>query len=215
MNDTKKFSCPRCDFASDLKANLSAHLRSKKPCDTKYSTISREDALEDLKRERKLPTKECAHCKKTFCTKRLKEHVAKCSQSMILSFGNEKISHLTSEVLTHCLLNPTKGITQLIEIIHYNDSLPHNKNIRFKSSKHNTFEKYQDGRWIECDASNTLDELIRSGYRILDEHYVKNFLESDESTREFIERFRFLADSKSVQYKAVKRDIRLLIKNRS
>jgi hypothetical protein len=214
MSDTKKFSCPRCDFAADLKANLSAHLKNKKPCETKYSTISREDALEDLKRDRKLPSKECEYCGKTFCTKRLKQHVANCSK-MILNYGQETIAHLTTEFLTHCLLNPTKGITQMLETIHYNADEPHNKNIRFKSSKHKTYEKYIAGQWIECDASNTLDELIRKSYRILNEHYVKNFLESDDTTREFIERFRFLADAKSVYYKAVKRDIRLLIKNKS
>lgn len=135
-------------------------------------------------------------------------------------YGNETMSHLTTEFLSHCLHNPTKGITQLIENIHYNEKVPENHNIRFKSNKSNTFEKYMDEQWIECDASNTLDELIRKGYRVLSKHYDENFrgkpeYDDDDLKREAIEMFRFLADTTSLKYCSVKRDIRLLIKNKT
>lgn len=138
----------------------------------------------------------------------------------INSFGNESMTHLTSEFLSHCIHNPTKGITQLIENIHYNQNVPENKNIRFKSNKNNTFEKYMDEQWIECDASNTLDELIKKGYRVMSKHYDENFrgkpeYDEDDMKREAIEMFRFLADKSSVKYCSVKRDIRLLIKNKT
>lgn len=138
----------------------------------------------------------------------------------IKPYGNETMSHLTTEFLSHCLHNPTKGITQLIENIHYNENVPENHNIRFKSKKSNTFEKYTDEQWIECDASNTLDELIRKGYRVLSKHYDENFkgkpeYDDDDLKREAIEMFRFLADTTSIKYCSVKRDIRLLIKNKT
>jgi hypothetical protein len=136
------------------------------------------------------------------------------------TFGRENMEHLTNDFLSHCLLNPTKGITQLIENIHYNKDVPENNNIRFKSNKNNTFEKYYDSKWIECDASNTLDELIRKGYRVLSKHYADYFIENpeyydDDIKRLAIERFRFLADTACQQYCSVKRDIRLLIKNKT
>lgn len=136
------------------------------------------------------------------------------------TFGNEDMTHLTNDFLSHCLLNPTKGITQLIENIHYNKDVPENNNIRFKSNKNNTFEKYYESKWIECDASNTLDELIRKGYRVLSKHYADYFIDNpeyyeDNIKRLAIERFRFLADTGSQQYCSVKRDIRLLIKNKT
>jgi hypothetical protein len=137
----------------------------------------------------------------------------------INSFGNETTTHLTSDFLSHCLLNPTKGITKLIENIHYSADVPENRNIRFKSNKNNTFEKYLDEQWFECDASNTLDELIRKGYRVLNQHYMDNFMDNpdynDDMRRLSIEKFRFLADTSCVQYCSVKRDIRLLIKNKT
>ena len=281
MDDIKKFSCPRCGLASNLKANICLHLKSKKPCEPKLSDVSRDVVLESLKRERKLPTTECEFCKKVICQKAMKKHLSICSSKpftssasdtpllvnnniddrdkrlltafmdilqkeigelkqqigqpntantinnvfnntiniSINSFGHETMTHLTSDFLSHCLLNPTKGITKLIENIHYSDDVPENRNIRFKSNKNNTFEKYLDEQWIECDASNTLDELIRKGYRVLNQHYMDNFMDNpeyeDDMRRLSIEKFRFLADTSSVQYYSVKRDIRLLIKNKT
>jgi hypothetical protein len=137
----------------------------------------------------------------------------------INSFGNEDTTHLTHEFLSHCLQNPTKGITSLIDSIHYSDEKPSNRNIRYKSAKQNTFEKYLDNQWIECDASNTLDELIRRGYRVLNAHYTEYFLNDPsfdgEVKRIAIEKFRFLSDKTSNEYYAVKRDLRLLIKNKT
>jgi hypothetical protein len=138
----------------------------------------------------------------------------------INSYGQENLAHLSHEFLSHCLLNPTKGITSLIDNIHYNNEQPSNKNIRYKSSKKNTFEKYMDYQWIECDASNTLDELIKNGYKVLNAHYTEFFLndpyyQDDEIKRIAIEKFRFLSDKSCKEYYSVKRDLRLLIKNKT
>ena len=138
----------------------------------------------------------------------------------IKPYGSETMTHLTSEFLSHCLHNPTKGITKLIENIHYNADVPENYNLKFKSNKNGTFEKYMDEQWIECDASNTLDELIRKGYRVLSKHYDDNYrdkpeYDEDDLKREAIEMFRFLADTTSVKYCSVKRDMRLLVKNKT
>lgn len=135
-------------------------------------------------------------------------------------FGHENISHLTNDFLSYCILNPKKGITQLIENIHYNKDVPENRNIRYKSTKQNTFERFKDNQWIECDASNTLDELIRKGYRILNNHYINNFLNDpafleDELRQSVVERFRFLDDPTCNSYFSAKRDVRLLIKNKT
>jgi hypothetical protein len=248
---------------------------------TKFSNVSREEVLETLINERKLPTTECNLCNKVVCKKSMKKHLTVCKGKQstsqahdetssynidtkdqallsaflnilhtelkqfkkelllpqhtitnvinnnisnnininINSFGNEDLKHITTDFLSHCLCNPTKGISRLIENIHYNDDIPENRNIRFKSNKSNTFEKYLGDQWIECDASNTLDELIRKGYRVLNQHYMDNFMYNpeydDEMKRQSIERFRFLADTKCLEYYSVKRDIRLLVKNKT
>lgn len=139
---------------------------------------------------------------------------------IVNSFGQENISHLTHDFLSQCLVNPNKGITNLIGNIHYNNDVPENHNIRYKSIKHNTFEKYIDSQWIECDATNTLDELIRKGYRILNAHYMEFFMNDPEIQEDNIkqrvyEKFRFLGDKTCNDYHSVKRDLRCLIKDKT
>lgn len=137
------------------------------------------------------------------------------------SFGDETTSHIDNEFLSYCIMNPKKGITQLIENIHYNDDVPENKNLRFKSSKRNTFEQYTGREWIECDASYTLDELIRKGYRLMNNHYINNFMTEnpeyyeDPIKQSAVEKFRFLTDTKNLDYHLAKRNIRLLVKNKT
>jgi hypothetical protein len=137
------------------------------------------------------------------------------------NFGQENTSYLTPEFLTFCLSNPKKGISSLIESIHYNKEFPENHNLRCKSLKKNTFEKFVDTQWTLCDASNTLDELIKKGYRILESHFAEHYLSDpdffdDEDRAEAIQRFRLVLTDKTCQdYYAVKRDLRLLVKDKT
>jgi hypothetical protein len=136
------------------------------------------------------------------------------------SFGNENVSYLSHEFLSYCLMNPKMGMKTLIENIHYNKDYPENHNVRCKSLKQNVFERYIDSEWRVCDASNTLDELIRKGYRILNTHYAEHFLTDpeffdNEMKQRAMEKFRFLGDTTCTDYFAVKRDIRLLVKDRT
>lgn len=136
------------------------------------------------------------------------------------NFGQEDTSYLTEDFLSYCLLNPRKGMTSLIENIHYNKEHPMNQNLRCKSLKQNAFEKYVDAEWRACDASNTLDELMKKGYRILNAHYSEHFMNDptlfdDECKQKAYERFRFLSDTSCNDYHAVKRELRLLVKDRT
>lgn len=136
------------------------------------------------------------------------------------NYGQESTSHLTHDFLSHCLLNPKKGIQSLIESIHYNKELPENHNIRCKSLKNNVFEKHIDSVWRVCDASNTLDELIKKGYRIMNAHYMEHYMNDpsiceDEFKQKMYGRFRFLSDTNSNEYFAVRRELRLLVKDRT
>jgi hypothetical protein len=136
------------------------------------------------------------------------------------NFGQEDTSYLTSEFLSYCLFNPKKGMSSLIENIHYNKDYPENHNIRCKSLKQNIFEKYVDAEWRACDASNTLDELIKKGYRILNSHYMEHYMNApdiadDEYRQRALEKFRFLGDTTCHDYHAIKREVRLLVKDRT
>lgn len=137
------------------------------------------------------------------------------------NFGQENMSCLTPELLTFCLTNPKKGMSSLIEKIHYNKDYPENHNLRCKSLKNNIFERFVDTQWMLCDASNTLDELIKKGYRILEAHFAETFLSDpdffdDEHRVESMQRFRqVLTDKTNYDYHSVKRDLRLLVKDKT
>ena len=137
------------------------------------------------------------------------------------NFGQENTSYLTPEFLTYCLRNPKKGMPSLIEKIHYNKDYPENHNLRCKSLKNNVFERFIDAQWTLCDASNTLDELIKKGYRILEAHLAETYLSDpeffdDEHKVQDMQRFRqVLNDTKSNDYHSVKRDLRLLVKDKT
>jgi hypothetical protein len=158
--------------------------------------------------------------KTTYNTTTNTQNIYIQNNKVIKSFGDEDLSHLTNDFLSHCLLNPSKGLSNLIETIHYNKEKPCNLNIRYKSFKQNLYEKFTNSEWRECDATNTLDELIRKGYRILNAHYAEYFMNdpdiyADEMKRRIYERFRFLSDKQSNEYFAVKRELRALVKDRT
>jgi hypothetical protein len=135
---------------------------------------------------------------------------------VVNNFGSETMPNFSSEFLNYCIMNPSKGLTNIIEKIHYNKELPQNYNLRHKSVRNGTMEKYADRQWHECDASNTLDELIRKGWKILSKHYSDMVNNPDwEGDERMYEKFMFLGDKKSIEYNAVKRDLRLLVKDRT
>ena len=88
----------------------------------------------------------------------------------INNFGSENTNHLTDEFLSKCLFSCNTGIKNLMKEIHFNPQVPENHNIRVYSRKGKILEKYADGGWHVCDQNNTLDEMIRKGYRILFQH---------------------------------------------
>lgn len=86
------------------------------------------------------------------------------------NFGQENMEFLNADFLTQCMLSCNNGIKNLMKEIHFNPDIPENHNIRLLSKKQNLLEKYVDGVWHPCDKNNTLDEMIRQGYRILFKH---------------------------------------------
>jgi hypothetical protein len=190
---------------------------------TEYDGIS-EETLQKLKQIIKQEVLEEIEHSKTSVVNNINHNTTINNNTFNIqlnSFGNENMSYLTPEFLTYCLRNPKKGLSSLIEMIHYNKDYPENHNLRCKSLKNNVFERFVDTHWTLCDASNTLDELIRKGYRILESHISQQSSNDpdfydDENTVYAIQRFRVvLTDKQSQDYYSVKRDLRLLVKDKT
>lgn len=213
-NQPKKYSCQHCDAMFNTRQSKHRHMKSCTIGDTTDDNPVSIDIVKQL--EERLAMVE-ARLQSTP----LQQFNTQININVSLNnFGHEDVSYLSSDFLSYCLLNPRKGMTQLIENIHYNVEYPENHNLRCKSLKQNVFERYVDSEWKACDASNTLDELIKKGYRILNEHYTENVMNNpnmleDEHTQRIYERFRFLGDTNCTDYYAIKRELRLLVKDKT
>jgi hypothetical protein len=135
---------------------------------------------------------------------------------IINNFGNESLEHITPEFLDKCLLKLNNGMKDLIKNIHFNDDIPENKNIKFKSERYNLLQKYENGEWLDCDKNNTLDELIHKGFKILNQHYFKS-RDENEKLKEYkdviMNFFCELIQQSSNDYFSLRRDIFITIKN--
>jgi hypothetical protein len=211
----KTYDCQHCEKKFNKYQNRHRHLKTCKEAKKK----EKDNIIKDLQYENARLREELQKQPSTMSV--VNNIVNNNTINITLnSFGNEDTSHLTHELLSHCLLNPSKGLTTLIDTIHYSPNYPNNFNIRHKSTKQNMLEKYENQHWRECDTSNTLDELIRKGYRILNAHYTNFYMNDpelyeDEIKQRAYERFRFLSDKTCNEYRSVKRDLRLLIKDRT
>lgn len=222
--------CPTCNKTIS-KAHLARH---KKVCKGRYNTTDNEPEvtkeeflklkaeLEELKQQISGYQAASSSTINNTTNNNTQNNTNNININIQLNnFGQENTSCLTPEFLTYCLSNPKKGISSLIESLHYNKDFPENHNLRCKSLKNNIFEKFVDTQWTLCDASNTLDELIKKGYRILESHFAEQFsndpdLFDDENRVESMQRFRqVLTDKTSQDYHAVKRDLRLLVKDKT
>lgn len=213
----KKHDCSFCDSKFSFLQGKHQHMKicPKNPQNELLAKVnSMEKVIEQLKNEleQRAPS--------TYNNTVIQSQHNNSINIILNNYGNETSPQLSHEFLNNCLLNPTKGLPSLIEKIHYNIEIPQNHNLRHKSAKQNLFQKFIDSNWHDCDASNTLDELIRKGYRILNTYYTDhvandpNFFE-DELKAKIYEKFRFLGDKKSLEYNAVKRDLRLLVKDKT
>lgn len=131
----------------------------------------------------------------------------------INNMGEESLAHLTPEFLTECTLGSNNGLKNLLHQIHFSKDAPQNNNIRLKSAKQNLLEKYSEGRWMPCDKNNTLDEMIRRGYKILWKHFIQNidepvFREREEILQDYFT--KMLSGSDNMYYQ-LRRDLYIMI----
>lgn len=104
------------------------------------------------------------------------------------SYGNEDLSHITSEFKTSLLKGPYAMIPKMIEAVHFNDKKPENMNITFPNKKENKIKIFSGDKWIYKNKDDVIDDLIDGNYFILDTHY-ENKCEPDNTYEKFQQLF--------------------------
>lgn len=127
------------------------------------------------------------------------------------NYGNENLSYLTTDFLDDCVKRLNNGMKNLVQHIHFNPQVPENRNIRVLSKKQNLLETFRDGAWHPCDKNNTLDEMIKKGYRILFQHFLNTTLDSEGISDQISKYFVNLMNRETEEYFQLRRDLYVMI----
>lgn len=208
------YTCERCGYQSNFKANFLRHLKhNKQPCKPHLNDVSITELLAKYTSDNTTtqPCLTCQFCNTVFHNTANKSRHMKTCKSKHLSntpqtpthttqinsnnsntvntvnnnyqqnitiniknFGCENINHIleNKDFLNSCL--SLRNITYLIESIHCDPLHQENHNVRIKSTKQEIMETFVNGKWILTDQDDTLDELVKKGYRVLKSHMHKN-----------------------------------------
>jgi hypothetical protein len=133
---------------------------------------------------------------------------------LIQSYGNEDLSHLTHEIKSELLKLPYGAIPKMIEMVHFNDKMPQNKNIKYPNKKENVLKVFQDNKWVSKDKKETISDLIDSKCFILDEHYETTEEELPIITKKSFTNFKKVYDEGDEEFvKCLKKECDLVLLN--
>lgn len=97
---SKEFKCPRCGYETDIKANLVAHLKSKKLCPVTFSNVTRESILEEYKKPERLnDAVACDWCKKEISKCNVSRHRQICPKRVDSNTSNNELTAMIEDKL--------------------------------------------------------------------------------------------------------------------
>ena len=92
-------------------------------------------------------------------------------QRNILPFGEEILDHLTDSFMKKMIMNPEVGLVNLVRIIHFNNSIPQNRNIFIKARRFNFIEMYRKKGWATLQRKDAFQNIIATKKDIMDEWF--------------------------------------------
>ena len=133
------------------------------------------------------------------------------------NFGEEDISHLTTQIMTALIKGPCKMIQNAIKFIHFNDSKPENKNICITNVKSKHIKVFKNNKWCYQNKHEAIENIIDKNYNILDDHYeYKGKEELTDFERERYREFQQFFDNQDKKlHSKIKDESELLLLNES
>lgn len=141
------------------------------------------------------------------------------------AFSHEEVSHIIEDktFMDTVLRRREKGLIELIKAIYFDrDNHPENNTVRVTNYRNGLIDTFNGKRWIKCDKSDVLEDMLDTSCSHIDEHYedVKDVLINKfsrtfiELIREFMDRVKD-RDQHTKFFEELKRRIHLLIVNES
>jgi hypothetical protein len=185
-SNTKDFFCEHCNSGFSKKTHLYRHLR--KYCKVlKKNEQEKNDLVKKIELENEKKDLEIEEHKKE------KEKLYMYIEKLLESKQNnttinieKQLSHITDNMKLELLKLPYSMVQKMIELIHFNNAKPENKNIALTNKKEKMIKVFKDNKWRYKDKNETLDELIQINYGRLDEYFEKkasNMMSNTHNTR--------------------------------
>lgn len=101
----------------------------------------------------------------------------------IKNFGEETTTHITNQFILNCIMRETAGIRNFVEKLHFDEDVPENKNIRYKSTKRKIMEIVENNDWVAKDEKEVIRQIIRKACIRFREYYQQDeeLIEKDET----------------------------------
>jgi hypothetical protein len=87
------------------------------------------------------------------------------------NYGTEDISHIISNFKNRFLKLPYGAIPKMLEVIHFNDSKPENKNIVLPNKNENMVKIFMNNKWVYKDKNEAILDLVDKKYMLMDAQY--------------------------------------------
>ena len=199
QHENKKLYCDYCDVSFTLYTNKRRHELHR--CKSNLNNIINEKNKTIIKIE-KIHENEKKHLYKQIdiLIKKVGNtttNITNNTQNIQLNnYGNEDLSHISDKFKGQLINMPYGMIPKLIEAVHFNDSMPCNKNIALTNKNDNKVKIFNGTKWIYKNKEETLNDLVDGKYFILDTYYEYNSKLLNKANKTNYEKFRNYFDEK-------------------
>jgi len=198
-NEKTKFYCDHCDESFTLYTNKRRHElhRCKNNLNNiiteKNNTITKIEKLHENEKKQLYKQIELLLDKVGNTT----TNITNNTQNIQLNnYGNEDLSHISDKFKGQLISMPYGMIPKLIEAVHFNDSMPGNKNIALTNKNDNKVKIFNGTKWIYKNKEETLNDLVDGKYFILDTYFEYNSNMLNKTNKSNYEKFRNYFDEK-------------------
>jgi len=198
-NEKPKFYCDHCDESFTLYTNKRRHElhRCKSNLNNiiteKNNTITKIEKIHENEKKQLYKQIELLLDKVGNTT----TNITNNTQNIQLNnYGNEDLSHISDTFKGQLISMPYGMIPKLIEAVHFNDSMPGNKNIALTNKNDNKVKIFNGTKWIYKNKEETLNDLVDGKYFILDTYFEYNSNMLNKTNKTNYKKFRNYFDEK-------------------
>ena len=160
--NNKKFKCLFCEKSFSRIDSLNRHIKNsckvKRKYDLNLSMVQGKTTLDMVKNvDNKIINNNTNINNGTVNTDNSQNYT---NNITVNNFGEENMEMITKSFLKKSIIYPLRGLTKMIEKIHFNEKYPENKNVRMLNKKDNKLQIIDKGKWKYVDKDETIRRLV-------------------------------------------------------